>query len=355
MNRGDHEPINLGEITLPSGTLVVTDMGYLGSWSGSAPPSHVPDQITDPELRANIAAAQDFRLVGPDAEFAARAVDLQSLTYVYDIPRHGVSTIVDRYKEAIDKHRLDAKFESEVQRVPHRERARRAAAAGGADFIIDGVWSVAVGDLPTDRPMKVTGRRRDYGEGVGPRWSDVTVEIGESQGPSETLIGQVGVDWARIILIDADALRSWVHDTSLDGLADVAYWGRDISHARAAFGGNDLEDRTIGWENLPEADAQDLAVRIEKWRHSPDRRLMVDYRPHSHHYQVMRQIRRGDEFGMGTIELGGALAVAFHTSWGDGIFPVFRDGSSQQMDAIRIQLGDEDRRQRTQALGLSRS
>lgn len=352
MNRNDAEPINLGEITLPSGTLVVTDMGYLASWSGQAPPSHVPDQITDPVLRANIAAAQDFRLVGPDAEAAARAVDLQSLTYVYDIPRHGVSTIVARFQEAIDKNRFDARFESEVQRVPHRERARRAAAAGGADFLIDGVWTVAVGDLPTAKPMKVMGRRLDYGEGVGPRWSDITLEIAESQGSGEsTLIGQVGVDWARIILIDADALGSWIHDDSLDGLADVAYWGRDVAQARAAFGGNDLEDRTVGWESLPEADAQDLAVRIERWRQGPDRRLMVDYRPHSHHYQLMHQIRRGDEFGVGTIDVGGARAVAFHTSWGDGIFPVFRDGSAGNARAIRIQLGDEDRRRRTQKLG----
>lgn len=350
MHRSDDEPINLGEITLPSGTLVVTDMGYLGSWSGSAPPSHVPDQITDPVLRANIAAAQDFRLVGPDAEAAARAVDLQSLTYVYDIPRHGVSTIVARYQEAIDKHSFDARFEPEVQRIPHRERARRAAAAGGADFIIDGAWSVAVGDLPTDKPMKVMGRRLDYGETVGPRWSDITVEIAEGQGSSQTVIGQVGVDWARIILIDADALGSWVHESSLDGLADVAYWGRDISEARAAFGGIDLEDRTVGWENLAEAEAQVLAVRIERWRQLPDRRLMVDYRPHSHHYQVMRQIRRGDEFGVGAIDVGGARAVAFHTSWGDGVFPVSSQSVDGRLTGLRIELGDEARRRRTQEL-----
>jgi len=216
---GFDEPIELGVVTVPSGIVVVTDMGYPGSWSGSAPPSHVPDQITDPDLRASIAAAQDFRLVGRDAEAAAKEVGLQSLTYVYDIPRLGVATIAARYEEAIKRHGFDAKLEPESSRISHRERARRAAAAGGADFIIDGVWSVAVGGLPNSGPLKVLGRRHDYGEGVGPRWSDITIALAEDQTSiSRARLGIVGVDWARMIAIDVDALGSWytsVHSTDL--------------------------------------------------------------------------------------------------------------------------------------------
>ena len=351
MHAGFEELIELGVITVPSGILVMTDMGYLGSWSGSASPSRVPDQITDPELRASIAAAQDFRLVGRDAEPAARVVDLQSLTYLYDIPRHGVPTIVARYEEAIKKHGFDATLEPEPSRVPHRERARRAAAAGGGDFIIDGVSSVAVGGIPTTRPLQVLGRRHDYGEGVGPRWSDVTIEIGEDQtSNSRARLGLIGVDWARIIVIDVEALGYWVHERSLDGLADVAYWGRDASAARAAFGGDELEDRTTGWSNLPEAEALELAVRIEQWHRGPNRKLVVDYRPHSHDYQVMQQIRRGAEFGVGSIEVGRARAVAFHTSWGDGVYPVYRIGTSDRPSSLHLELGDEARRLRIQKL-----
>lgn len=254
MDQGDQDRVDLGEVTVPSGTLIVTDMGYLGTWSGSNPPAHVPGQITDPVLRESIAAAQDFRVVGPDAEAAARALNLQSLTFVYDIPRHGVPSVSARFESAIKikEHGFDARLEPEASRVPHRERARRAAAAGGADFLIDGVWSVAIGNLPTDRPLKVTAVRQEYGEGVGPRWSDITTDV-DSRPDTNSRVGLVGVDWARMIVIDADALESWVHERSLDGLADVAFWGRDVERAREVFGGDDLEGRTVGWTNLPES------------------------------------------------------------------------------------------------------
>lgn len=74
---------------------------------------------------------------------------------------------------------------------------------------------------------------------------------------------------------------------------------------------------------------------------------MVDFRPHSRHYQLMQQIRRGDEFGVGTIEVGGARTIAFHTSWGDGVFPVFRLGAADRPTGLRIQLGDQERARRT--------
>ncbi len=104
-----------------------------------------------------------------------------------------------------------------------------------------------------------------------------------------------------------------------------------------------MEDRTLGWANVQEAEAVELAVRIEQWRRDPSHKIAVDYRPHSHHYQVMQQIRRGDEFGVGSIELGGATALAFHTSWGDGVYPVYRVGTSDQPLALQIELGDEAR------------
>jgi len=59
----------LGEITVPSGELVLMDGGYLGLWSGHRPPEDVRPDDTPP--------AFDFEVVGPDAQTAARSFDRQ--------------------------------------------------------------------------------------------------------------------------------------------------------------------------------------------------------------------------------------------------------------------------------------
>src|SRR6478609_1149036 len=87
----------LGEVTCPSGHLVVMDGGYLSLWSGDRSPA-----LTDPRLLGardetmawNIRAAVDFEITGPDAVEAARAFDRQAGLTCYDIPRHGVSDFV---------------------------------------------------------------------------------------------------------------------------------------------------------------------------------------------------------------------------------------------------------------------
>jgi hypothetical protein len=81
----------LGRVTCPSGVLVVGDTGYLGDWSGHAPPAlpgHLPA-----ELAGN---AADWRIVGSDAEAAARAFDRQPLTDLYDMPDEPRARKLDR-------------------------------------------------------------------------------------------------------------------------------------------------------------------------------------------------------------------------------------------------------------------
>ncbi len=70
--------------------LVVADMGYLDMWSGGEEPQS--PHVDDPDLQAKMSAAKDLRIVGPDAEAAARVFDRQSLTYLYDIPDPRAST-----------------------------------------------------------------------------------------------------------------------------------------------------------------------------------------------------------------------------------------------------------------------
>ncbi|MBE1531494.1 hypothetical protein [Actinomadura algeriensis] len=96
---------------------------------------------------------------------------------------------------------------------------------------------------------------------------------------------------ARLGLIDADGLAAWRHDESIDGLADVAFRGRSNYTAADHTGASLLPGeggQVFGWRDLPVAEAVDRAIALRDWRAAdPDRRLMIDFRPHSHHWQVM--------------------------------------------------------------------
>jgi hypothetical protein len=342
---------HLGSITAPSGTLLIGDMGYLDMWSGTKPP-HVPPTIEDERVRDLIANARDFRIVGADAPRAAAVFGRQSLTYVYDIPDE--DGLRSAFQDAIREHGFNARLEVEEHRVPHRERARRAAAAGGADFIINGVWFVAVGGLATDTPMPVVAHRKDYGDGVGPRWEHVELRVSDARPTATETLGYVGVDWARLILTDADAIEAWEHDEPLDGKADVAFWGADAETCAAIFSAQALPEGVFGWEDLPLEEALDRGLAIEQWMQREGKRMAVDFRPHSHHYLMMRQVRASaDEAGM--LALGDAITLGLMTSWGDGVFPVQADRSADgQLVAVRVVLGDEDRRARTAQLAAAR-
>lgn len=73
----------------------------------------------------------------------------------------------------------------------------------------------------------------------------------------------VGVDWARLIFADLDALSSWQHADSIDGLADVAFWGRDADEAARALDapmlGTAGEDGVRGWRELAQTSDASLA------------------------------------------------------------------------------------------------
>ena len=98
-------------------------------------------------------------------------------------------------------------------------------------------------------------------------------------------LGVVGVDYARVLLADADALSSWQHDLPLDGRADVAYWGADVDRAHEALGGDvlDGEQGVFGWADSDIGTAIERAQEVEAWRSSTGLRLAMDLRPHSHH------------------------------------------------------------------------
>jgi hypothetical protein len=108
------------------------------------------------------------------------------------------------------------------------------------------------------------------------------------------------VDWARLLAVDVDALAGWQDSEPLDGKADFAFWGVDAAFA-------------------------------------------TDFRPHSHHYVLMEQVRSSPTES-GVVSLGEARACGFTTRWGDGIFEVHRDLDAEgRVVQIRIELGTEQR------------
>ena len=145
----------LGEVTCPSGELVLMDGGYLELWSGDRSPDEVDGSEDMP--------ASDFEVIGPDAEAAAASFDRQSGRTLYDIPQHGIDEFTMLFNQHRREHAYDASLSPFPRRVSHRDRVRRAVAAGDPDFLIMGVPVVPVGGVPTDQPLPVTAVPGEWG------------------------------------------------------------------------------------------------------------------------------------------------------------------------------------------------
>lgn len=325
--------VRLGEVTCPSGQFVIVDGGYLGGWSGDRSPAEVDPVVLgvdDEELAREITGAVDFDIVGPDAVGAALSFGRQPGVALYDVPASGAGEMVEIFADHCRDNGFDAFLVAREERVPHRERVRRSADGG---FLMFGMPVVAVGGVPVDRVLRVEATRGDLGD----RWQDMTLRVADGPVGHTVRIGHVGVDWARLAFADADALGSWRHNSTLDGRADVVFWGRAQDEAVAEFGGTALPEGVHGWEDLDLATAVQRYESVEAWSAAaPDRVLRLDFRPHSHHYQVMRQVRASDHEA-GTIPVGDAQVLFAMTSWGDGIFPVHADYDPDgELLAVRV-------------------
>jgi hypothetical protein len=330
------EAIALGEVRVPSGDLVIFDLGYLELWSGEQPPPAEFAHLGNERLRAFTEASKDYAFDGPDAEEAARVLNLQWGPFIYDIP--DVAPVEEKLEQARSERGLDAALRAEAQRVPHRERVRRATAMGGSGFAIDGVYGVAV-PVPRQRPVQV---RAIAHQGFDDLWSRVEVRITGSVVASSTLIGYAGVDWARLTIADADALGSWKHHEPLDGLADVSFWGRDHDAVRDALGGDALPDGTYGWQDLSLDEAVERVELLEAYRRDhPEHGFAVDQRPHSHHHAILERMKASPTHSA-ILTFGDADILGSFTGWGDGVFPIFLDvdGAGAPV-SIRILLGED--------------
>lgn len=298
----------LGDLTCPAGQLVLLDGGYLDLWSGERSPDEIMDEDSVPAI--------DFEIVGTDDGAAARSFDRQSGRRLYDIPRHAVEEFAAGFDRHCRDHGLEAALRPFPRRVPHRERVRHAIAAGDDNFIITGVPVIVLGDVP--KTATVTATPCEWG------WARMRITFSAEPVAASRQLGVILVDWARFVFADADALDSWEHELSLDGLADIVFWGRDgeqlaaeLDAPRTGLAGED----NFGWIDQPIREAVRRAIALEERKAAGDLGFAFDFRPHSHHWQVMAGVRAA-EHQAATITVGGAEVMMAMTSIGDGGFPV---------------------------------
>lgn len=340
----------LGTVTCPSGILLLLDGGLAWMWSHDREP--LLPEWADAAAVANTAV--DLKVRGPDALEAGRAFDRSSHPlYVYDRPREGLPGIQEAFRALVRDKELDAVLEVMPARVAHRKRVDQALAIGKGVGIVDfhGMWAGAVSGLPRNVPLRVLGERMPAGPDEG-RWRRVWIEVRPSNGPvTSRNIGHVLVDTARLMAVDAEALGAWNDYDPVDGKADVVFWGRDAEAAAKEVGATPLrldgERNLFGWQDLPLEVALDRGHRIKAAR-TGDRKYAFDFWPHTHHWQVMRDVR-ASATESGVLGLGGADLCMFMTSWGDGAFPVDVDlDGAGLLVRVCIELGCDDivRRQR---------
>ena len=341
----------LGEVSAPSGTLVVVDTGLLNLWTHDRAPL-LPDDILSPETTAKANAGLDFSIDGPDAEKAGKLFDRGwHPRFLYDIPANGVLNLEATFAEHVRAHRLNAKLVPLSERVPHRRRIDLALeyGRGAGEISFHGIWAAVVSGVPQLRLLPIFGERMQTEQDCG-RWHVVYVECQPGGAISRSeFAGHAMVDKSRLMFADANALGDWKQEECLDGRADFVFWGKDAAQLAALAGAKDLGDDEFGWVDLPVDEAVERGTAAEALRDQRGIKVATDFRPHSHHHQVMQQVRSSPTES-GVVSVGKAKMCTFMTTWGDGIFPVYRDlDASGQLIRIRIHLGNEKivKRQRT--------
>jgi hypothetical protein len=194
--------------------------------------------------------------------------------------------------------------------------------------------------VPADRELAVVGARVGRGR-FADCWDHVAVQLADGEVHASKKLGEAGVDFARLVCVDHASLDQWQHDDSLDGLADVMFWGRD----EAALAKTMRAPRTregYGWSNLTVEDAEAKLLEAERIKAENNWLLATDFRPHSHHFHALAAARANPN-GAGEIDLGPSRMLLFFTSWGDGVYPIYLDLDAEDRPVrVRIQLATDE-------------
>jgi len=197
---------------------------------------------------------------------------------------------------------------------------------------IDRVPTVKVSGVPRDRRLPVIGERCDGG------WAWVGVVCSDAEVARSEPVGEIVVDFARLMFCDESNDQKWVHEDSIDGLADFVFWGRDAEELAAAIGAPGLDDGEYGWRDLSVEEAARRGAAAEELAQRNGWKLATDYRPHSHHWRALEDVR-ASELEAGTIAVDDLLVCVFMTSWGDGVWPVLVDRSADgEVVRVRVQF-----------------
>jgi hypothetical protein len=190
--------------------------------------------------------------------------------------------------------------------------------------------------VPREHAMRVVGARVGKGR-FADCWSHVAIVIARGEPTHSKKLGEAGVDFARLVLMDHAALDAWQHEDSLDGRADLVFWGRDERLAAHAMNAKRVEEG-YGWRDLPIAIADAKADELAKRKADNKWLLATDYRPHSHHYYALAAARQNPNRA-GVLDLARTRMMLVFTSWGDGVYPIYLDLDHDDRPLqVRIQL-----------------
>lgn len=336
------QKIVLGQISAPSGTVLLIDFGLMYLWTHDRPPL-LPEGLIDEQTLASANNGFDLAIEGKDAEAAGKKFGRQpNPLYLYDIPAHGFEELAESFAKMAQAEGFDARLKKLSQRVSPLERAKQALArgkSGGAELFLHGVNALVFSGLPKNKPLEIVGETLGEGD-FADNWKHIALNLNPSNGVSTSSgvstsndeaevkdslqLGYVCVDMARLMFCDLDAAGLWLHEESKDGLADFVFWGRDGARLAQKFKAKQLEGGIFGFPSIPVDEAAELAFKVQEHLERHHLVAACDFRPHSDHWRLLTAISRSEREA-GAIELGESTCLGFMTSWGDGFFPVFLD------------------------------
>ena len=320
-------------------------MGLLNLWRHGNKPG-LPEGIYSDEITAAANEGADFIIEGPDALEAGKEFNRHwHPLYVWDIPEHTINQVQKMFSETTKENSYMANLVMLNPRIPHRTRVDHVLehGNGAGEVFFNGITGVAVGNIPKDRELNVVATKMPDKE-FEENWQNVSVIVAEGEIANSVQVGCCTVDWARLIFADLDSLAHWKHEETLDGKADFVFWGRDAKLVATKYDAPEIAEGNYGWKDKPVDEVVAIGEKIENESNSnPDLKFATDFRPHSHHYLMMEQLRNSDT-DSGVLSINNDdTACAFHTLWGDGFFPVLCDIDSKgKILQVRVELGCEE-------------